>query len=280
MHAPFIIVVNTKASLYNKDIQKCSLRKGTIMNIPKSVLLEGESLHDLQLNGLQIIQKDKGFKFGMDAVLLSDFCNTHSHSLVADFGTGTGILSVLLLGKNKANHIYAFEIQSEMAEMANRSIQLNKLEDYVTIYNQDCGNAHDILGTNQLDAVITNPPYGEFGKTMRNPSQSREVSRHQEPDTLERFFKAAFRLLKGKGRLYMVYPAHSMLQVMETLKRNHLEPKRFRLVYPFIHKPANLVLIEAVKDAKPGLHTMPPLIVYQEPGLYTEELKRIYNLSK
>ena len=245
----------------------------------EAVLLEGENLHDLQLNDLWLIQKDHGFRFGMDAVLLSDFCRTSEKDRMADFGTGTGILPVLLVGKHKAAHVDAFEILPEMAEMAQRSVQMNGQDLQVKIWNMDCGDASKVLGINSLDAIVTNPPYGETGKTLVNPSPDKAIARHQEEDTLDKFFKAAYACLKGKGKLFLIYPVQGMLSIMEELKKHHIEPKRFRLIYPFADKPANLVLVEAAKDAKPGLLSMPPLIVYKEQGEYTEEVKRIYGVE-
>lgn len=243
------------------------------------VLLEGENLHDLQLHDLWLIQKDKGFRFGMDAVLLSDFCRTGEKDIVADFGTGTGILTVLLLGKNKAARIEAFEILPEMAEMAERSLRMNGQETRARVWSTDCGNAAEVLEINSLDAIVTNPPYGEKGRTLINPSPEKAVARHQEEDTLDKFFKAAYQCLKGKGKIFLIYPVQGMLSIMEVLKRHHLEPKRFRLIYPYADKPANLVLIEAAKDAKPGLLSMPPLVVYLQPGEYTDEVAEIYGLK-
>lgn len=243
------------------------------------VLLEGENLHDLQLNNLWLIQKDHGFRFGMDAVLLSDFCRTTDKDMIADFGTGTGIIPVLLVGKHKAAHVDAFEILSEMAEMAQRSVQMNGQRTEINIWNMDCSDASKVLGINSMDAIITNPPYGETGKTLINPSREKAIARHQEDDTLDKFFKAAYACLKGKGKLFLIYPVQGMLSIMEELKKHHIEPKRFRLIYPFTDKPANLVLIEAAKDAKPGLLSMSPLIVYKTQGEYTSEVKEIYGIK-
>ena len=239
---------------------------------------EDETLEDLQLSGYHILQKKKGFRFGMDAVLLADFATIYADHSVADFGTGTGILPLLLMGRGKGSMFYAFEIQEMMASMAQRTMQMNGLTERVRIYHRDAVSAPDLLGCCSMDAVICNPPYGIPGRTLLNPNENRSVSRHQQGTSLDQLLTAAFRVLKGRGRLNLVYPAPQMLFLFEALQAAHLEPKRFRLVYPNIQSPAHLVLVEAVKDAKPMLHPMPPLIIYQENGDLTNELKSVYHV--
>lgn len=242
-------------------------------------LREGERIDDLQLAGLRILQKEQGFKFGMDAVLLADFARVDERDRAADFGTGTGILPLLLAGRGRAAHIDAFEIQPDMAEMAARSVALNGLDDRISVHNVPVEEADTIVQPGSLDAIICNPPYGVAGTTLLNPEKKLSMARHQTEDGLAAWFRMAYRLLRGKGRFAMIYPAPRMLEVMMALSKARLEPKRFRLIYPYEDKPANLVLIEAMKDAKPMLHPEPPLIVYQPDGGMTPELKRIYHIT-
>lgn len=239
----------------------------------------GERLDDLQLAGMRILQKEAGFRFGMDAVLLADFARVEARDVAVDFGTGTGILPLLLRGRGKGKHIHAFEIQPDMAEMAARTMALNGLEEVVTVHALPVEDALTVLAPCSADVIVCNPPYGTPGTTLLNPSDTLRVARHQTSEGLAAWLKMAYRLLKGKGRLAMVYPAPRMLELMQAMDAVHLTPKRFRLIYPAVHKPANLVLIEAMKDAKPMLHPEPPLIVYEADGSMTEELKRIYHLA-
>ena len=243
------------------------------------LLLADESLHDLQLNGMWLIQKDHGFRFGMDAVLLSDFCSTGSRDNVADFGTGTGIISILLTAKEKARHVDAFEILPDMANMASRSVIMNGLEDRIRIWNHDCANAPEIIGRNAMDAIVMNPPYYETGKTLLNPDPDRAIARHQQQGTLDSFLFSAYLCLKGKGKLFLIYPTSGMLNLFEALRKRHLEPKRLRMIHPFVDKPSNLFMVEAMKDAKPGILTDPPLLVYREQGICTDEIARIYGVA-
>ncbi len=240
---------------------------------------EDETLEDLQLGGLKLIQKKQGFRFGMDSVLLADFAQVRSSDTVSDFGCGTGILPLLMLGRNKGKKYYCFEVQSCMAEMARRTMKLNGLEDKVEIICADISEVQQFVTPCSVDAVVCNPPYGMPGQVLRNQTETLAKARHQDPHTLSRFLFSAFRILKGKGRIFLVYPAAQMFSLMTELHRQHLEPKRFRLVYPDISHPANLVLLEAVKDAKPRLHPMAPLIICEKNGNLTNELKSIYHMD-
>lgn len=243
------------------------------------MIREDERIDDLQLEGLRIIQKNGGFRFGMDAVLLASFARIGDKDRVADFGTGTGILSLLLTGRGRGRHIDAFEIQPDMADMAKRSVALNGLAERIHVHHLPVEEASSVVTPGSLDAIVCNPPYGVPGTTLVNPNKSLSVARHQSEAGLNDWYRMAYRLLKGKGRFHMVYPAPRMLEAMDALSRARLEPKRFRLIYPYGDKPANLVLIEAVKDAKPMLHPEPPLIVYERDGSMTAELKEIYHIT-
>ncbi len=239
---------------------------------------ENETLEDLQLGGLKLLQKKNGFRFGMDSVLLAHFASVRPNDIVADFGTGTGVIPLLLIGRRKGKIFHAIEIQPDYCEMAERTMRMNRLENRVFIYCQDAGNADKFLGTCFADAVICNPPYGKPGAALASPFPDRATARNQDDHTLQSFFTAAFRILKGKGKISMIYPASQMLQAMTLMAESHLEPKRFQLVYPRQNKEANLVLIEGVKDAKPSLHPMKPLIVFDENHNLTNELKSIYHM--
>ena len=240
----------------------------------------GERLDDLQFVGLKILQKVQGFCFGMDAVLLADFAKADRRACVADFGTGTGILPLLLYGRGKGSSFHALELQEEMADMARRSMMLNGLQQTVTVYHTAVQKADKLLSRGSFDLIVCNPPYGIPGTTLINPSDTLRLARHQDEGGLHSWYKMAHLLLKGKGRFCMIYLAPRMLEAMDALQDVRLTPKRFRLIYPRADKPANLVLIEAVKDAKPMLHPEPPLIVYQENGSMTDELNRIYHIQE
>ena len=237
---------------------------------------DDETIEDLQLNGLQLIQKKNAFRFGMDSVLLAHFAAIHPNEIVADFGTGNGILIFLLFGRNKGKSYYALDIQSEAVELVRRNAELNGMAGIVRAVKTDAVDAASYIPPGTVDAVICNPPYGRPCASLLSPCKAKATARSQNVETMGHLIKGAFSVLKGKGKLFMVYPAAQMLFLMDCLQKNHLEPKRFQLVYPYADKPANLVLIEAVKDAKPTLHPMAPLIIHEADGSLTNELKSVY----
>ena len=245
----------------------------------RGIIRPGERIDDLQLCGLRIIQKNDGFRFGMDAVLLADFTRVEERDRVADFGTGTGILAFLLAGRGRGMHFDAIEIQEDMAEMTKRSVSMNGLTERIDVHHCRVEDADSVIQPGSLDVITCNPPYGVPGTTLLNPEKNLSTARHQSERGLTEWYRMAYRLLRGKGRFSMVYPAPRMLEAMTALSRARLEPKRFRLIYPYADKAANLVLIEAMKDAKPMLHPEPPLVVYEKDGSMTAELKRIYHIT-
>ncbi len=241
-------------------------------------LNDDETVEDLQLNGMHLIQKKKSFRFGMDSVLLAHFAEIRPTDTVADLGTGNGILPLLLHGRKKGKKFFAIDIQKEAAELAERNAVINSLEDVIAVIHSDVKKADEFIKPCTIDAAVCNPPYGHPDASLVSPRKEKAIARSQNEDTLDHLFSGAFRLLKGRGKLFLVYPAPQMLYIMKILQLHHLEPKRFQLVYPYADKPANLVLIEAVKDAKPMLHPFPPLIIYNPDGTLTNELKSVYHI--
>lgn len=250
------------------------VKRAIVMN---RLILEGERLDDLQTNGLHIIQNPNLFCFSMDAVLLADFCSARNGSTIVDLGTGTGILPLLLSAHTERCVFHAFEIQKDMADMARRSILINRLEEHISIYPQSILEATHILGFGSVDYVVSNPPYGRKGAVILNPKEEKRLARHEGDNTLADFIQTASKLLKTRGRFALVFPAQRMLEAMDILRCYQLEPKRLRVVFPKPMRAPNLVLIESVKCGKPTLEIMAPLIVYSNDGEETEEIKQIYH---
>lgn len=238
---------------------------------------DGERVDDLQFAGLTIIQNPEAFCFGMDAVLLADFCSIRPLDKAADLGTGTGILPLLMAGRSENAVIYGFEIQKDMADMAKRSAAMNGLTHRIFIHEEDLRNAHQIIAPGSLDLVVSNPPYGKAGGALLNPREELRLARHEGGTTLHEVVQAAKVLLNNGGRLAVVFPAPRMLELMDTMRLHKLEPKRLRMVHSKVDKAPHLVLVEGVKAARPMLHCMPPLIIYDGQGKPTPELNRIYH---
>lgn len=234
-----------------------------------------ERIDDLKYKGLKIIQNTEGFCFGIDSVLLTEFArDIKPHSKIVDIGTGTGILGILLSKKVMPNKIIGIEIQKEVAEMAERSIKLNKLEDVFEIINNDINNISDL--NNQFDAIITNPPYKKMGTGISNKNIKQEISRYETTASLDSWIKKSSELLRDLGLFYMVYRTDRLAELVEILRKYKLEIKRMRFVYSNIEKQSNLVLLKAVKGANTFLKVEKPLIIYNLDGSYTNEILEIY----
>lgn len=244
------------------------------------VLKENERIDDLQLKGLKIIQNTDGFCFGMDAVLLSSFCEIRKNATIVDLGTGTGIIPLLIWGKNQVKKIYGIEIQEEVAQMAKRTVEMNNLEDSIQIINMDLNNAPEKLGINIFDTVISNPPYMLQGGGIINPEDKKAISRHEITCTLEDVIRTGSRLLKHNGSFFMVHRPHRIVDIFCLLREYKLEPKKIRFVHPKVEDKPNLVLIKSVKASKPELKFEKPLYVYNDDGTYTEEIYKIYGMEK
>ncbi len=239
-------------------------------------LKDNERIDDLQRNGYKIIQNEKKFCFGMDAVLLSGFALVKEGEKLLDIGTGTGIIPILLEAKSDGDHFTGLEIQEESADMAARSVKLNGLTDKIDIICGDIKNARDLFKPGSFDVITTNPPYmiGKHGLTGEN--REKAIARHEIYCTLEDIARQAGELLRDKGRFYMVHRPFRLVEIFNTLTKYRLEPKRLKLVYPFVDKEPNMVLIEALKGGNPRLTVEKPLIVYSEPGVYMDEIYDIY----
>lgn len=239
-------------------------------------LKEHERLDDLHRNGYRIIQNEKAFCFGMDAVLLSGYAAVREGERVADLGTGTGIIPILLEAKTGGEHFTGLEIQAEMADMARRSVALNHLEEKIDIVCGDIKEASQIFGAASFDVVTTNPPYMNDAHGLQNPDPVKAIARHEVLCTLEDVVREGAKLLVPGGRFYMVHRPHRLVEIINTMTSFKLEPKRIKFVHPFVDKEANMVLIEGIKGGKSMIKVEKPIIVYKEQGVYTDEIYDIY----
>ena len=237
---------------------------------------ENERIDDLQRNGYRIIQDPDRFCFGMDAVLLSGFANAKEGDRVLDLGTGTGIIPLLMEAKSKASKLVGLEIQPESADMAIRSVRLNNLEDKINIVMGDIKSATQIFGKASFDIITSNPPYmiGQHG--LVNSHCEKAIARHEILCTLEDVVSQAASLVKPGGKFFMVHRPFRLVEIMNVMVKYHLEPKRMQLVYPYVDKEPNMVLIEAKRGGNSRLKVEKPLIVYQETGKYTDEIYDVY----
>lgn len=242
----------------------------------EGILRDGERIDDLQRNGYRIIQNEEKFCFGMDAVLLSGFAKVKPGERVLDLGTGTGIIPILLEAKTEAAHITALEIQEESADMARRSVALNGLSEKISVVTGDIKEASSVFGKAVFEVVTTNPPYMNDNHGLKNPDLPKAIARHEVLCSLEDVVREASLVLKPNGRFYMVHRPFRLAEIFAVLQKYKLEPKAMRLVHPFADKEPNMVLIEALKGGKSMIKIAPPLVVYKEPGVYTDEIYDVY----
>lgn len=239
-------------------------------------LKAGERLDDLQRNHLRLIQNPRLFCFGMDAVLLSGFAKADAGDRVLDLGTGTGIIPILMSAKTQARHLTGLEIQEESADMAQRSVRLNGLEERIQIVCGDIREASRIFGASVYDAVTCNPPYmiGQHG--LQNPDGPKAVARHEILCTFDDVARETAKVLKPGGKFYLVHRPFRLAEIISTLVSYKLEPKRLQLVYPFVDKEPNMMLLEASRGGNSRMTVEKPLIIYKEPGVYTPEIYERY----
>lgn len=235
-----------------------------------------ESVDDLQLKGLKLIQKQQGFRFGVDAVLLSYFANIKNKHRVIDLCTGTGIVPFLAYGKYAPKEVIGIEIQEDMVEMANRSSLLNNTTDVVKFVHGDLKDKELLDSLGKFDVLTVNPPYKLNNAGIINPNDKLAIARHEVMCTLEDVIIAARRLLKDNGRMFIVHRPERLADIFGLMRKYKIEPKRVRMVQPNTKKAPNIVLVEGQRDGGAFLKWEETLYVYDDNGNYSEEIDRIY----
>ena len=238
-----------------------------------------ERLDDLQINGYEIIQHPGKFCFGMDAVLLANFARVKKGEKALDLGTGTGIIPILLTAKTEGESFVGLEIQEESADMARRSVEHNHLEEKINIVTGDIKEAAEIFGPVSFDVITTNPPYMIGHHGIANATEAKGIARHEVLCTLDDVLRESARILKPKGRFYMVHRPFRLAEILSKMVAAGIEPKRMRMVHPFIDKEPNMVLIEGARGGNSRMTVEPPLIVYKEVGVYNDELLKEYGMK-
>ena len=212
----------------------------------------------------------------MDAVLLSNFVQIKKSAKIVDLGCGNGIISILLSGKTEASSITGIEIQADVANMAQRSVELNQIGDRVRIINADLKDAPALLGLSSMDTVVTNPPYRTSGCGIVNPDDTKAIARHEILCNLEDVIKASKALLKPGGKFFMVHRPDRLVDILCLLRQYKMEPKRIRFVHPRKDTPPNMVLVEALRDGNAYVKVEKPLYLYDGDG-YSKEVMSVYS---
>ncbi|UVI30344.1 tRNA1(Val) (adenine(37)-N6)-methyltransferase [Paenibacillus spongiae] len=241
----------------------------------ESDLQPGERLDDLLTHQLSIIQSREVFSFSMDAVLLARFAGVPMRGTILDLCTGNGVVPLLLTTRSQAM-IDAVEIQPRLADMARRSVAMNGLQERIRIYEADLRDYHKQSGYGKYDAITVNPPYLPANSGDKNVNEHYAMARHEINGSLEEIVAACAKLIRTGGRVSMVHRPSRFVEIVELMRRYKLEPKRVRFVHPRVEAEANMVLIESVRDAKPDVKLLAPLIVYSEEKQYNKEIMDIY----
>ena len=241
-----------------------------------SLVKDGETLDDLQLKDICIIQKREGFRFGIDAVLLANFANVKKKHKVMDLCTGTGIVPFIIKGKKEAEKIVGLEIQNEFVEMANRSIKINGFNDTMEFLHGDLKDKELLKSVGRFDVVTVNPPYKLEKSGIVNPNDKYAIARHEVMCNLDNVIEACRIVLKDNGRLYMVHRPERLADIFCIMRKYKIEPKRVQMVHPNTKKPANILLVEGQRDGGAYLKWEPPIYVYNDDGSFSKEINEIY----
>ncbi len=234
---------------------------------PEPELLSDEAIDGFMNGRLRLIQSRRGYRASIDAILLSDFVTVKKGEIIADLGTGCGIIPLLLLSNRPAKFAVGIEIQPELAYQAVRNVKLNDFSDKMAVIQGDFRSPP--LAESFADVVVCNPPYRKVDSGRINPDQQRAVARHELSASLEDILDCGRRILKPKGRIAVIYPAERMTDLLVGMRSRNLEPKRLRVIYPGMESNAKLVLLEALSGGRSGLTLLPPLIgqgEYSIPG--------------
>ncbi len=233
------------------------------------------TIDDLQ-NGYYIYQAAEEFRFGVDAVLLSEFARIRKGEAVLDMGTGTGIIPILLAAKTEGGHFYGLEIQKNSVDIANESVKYNSLQDRISIVEGDIRQASSLFAGKRIDVIVTNPPYMIANHGLKTKDEPRYIARHEVLCSFGDIAREASKILNNKGRMYLIHRPFRLAELITTLKKYSLEPKRIRFVHSYADAEPSMVMMEAVRGGNSGVKIDAPLIIYEADGEYTSELKKIF----
>jgi tRNA1Val (adenine37-N6)-methyltransferase len=243
---------------------------------PSMLRRKGESVDELLGGLVKIFQKEKGYRFSVDALLLAHFVRVKKGDLIADLGTGSGVIAIIVAQRKECGRVVAVDIQEELVDMAKRSVMLNDLQEKVNVCHGDVRKIEILFRPESFDISIFNPPYRKLKSGRINPDDQKSIARHEIQGTLHDFLEASVYLLKKSGRVYIIYPATRMVGLLSSMRTAGMEPKRLRIVHSHTSSRGEFVLVEGVKKGREQLAVLPPLTVYSEAGQYTEEMKTVF----
>jgi tRNA1Val (adenine37-N6)-methyltransferase len=232
-----------------------------------------ETLDTLFQGDLKFFQDRNGYRFSLDALLLCDFMTCHDGEKIADLGTGNGVVALILAYLHPSLSITGVEIQPKMVDRACRNVRMNRFAQSVTIRQSDICIIQDSFDRESFTAVVCNPPYRRATSGRMSPNTERKLARHEIAAGLSDFLRAGVYLLPIRGRMALVYSAHRVVDLLQSMRNANVEPKRLRMVHSFADATASLVLVEGVKGGRSGIKALSPLIVYKRANQYTTEIE-------
>lgn len=237
---------------------------------------KAETVDGILAGRLRIIQRKRGYRFSLDALLIAHFADLRDGDDLIDLGTGSGIIALILAQRFRCGRVLGIEIQDELVAIAERNVVLNGLAGRMEIRRGDVRSPDTLCGPQSFSAAVFNPPYRRLRSGRTNADPEKAVARHEIEGTIADFLTAAVYALRPEGRVYAIYPAVRMVELIVRMRECRIEPKRLRLVHSRLDGEGEFVLVEGVKGGREGLNVAPPLFIYQDAGGYTPEMTEIF----
>jgi len=242
-----------------------------------NTFMSEETLDEIVNGRLRIYQKQRGYRFSLDAILLAHFISLKTKAQVIELGCGSGIISLILAARLPQIKVIGLEIQEELAELAQKNVEINNFSGQIKIMIGDAREIRKIFAARSFDAVIFNPPYRKIASGRINPDGEKSIARHEIKGSVREFLKAASYLLKPKGRAFIIYPATRLASLVRWMRENKIEPKKMKQVFSDSASPAEFVLVEGRVGGREELTIEPVLLVYDKNKEYTGEMKAIFS---
>ena len=241
-----------------------------------SLRKDGETIDEISNSRVRIFQKEKGYRFSIDAILLAHFVHLKKGDHIIDLGTGSGVIAIVMAQRKECAKVVGVDIQEELVDMAKRSVQLNNLEEKLVICLGDIRSIEALFDSKSFNVAVFNPPYIKLKSGRINLNGQKSIARHEVNATLHDFLNAAAYVLRKSGRANIIYPATRMVELLSSMRMSGIEPKRMRTVHSHGDSRAEFVLVEGVKSGREELEVMQPLFIYSEGSKYTEEMTCIF----
>lgn len=232
----------------------------------------------LGYDNLKIVQNPEWFSFSLDSVLLPNFVTLNKDvKNILDLGTGNAPIPMILSTLTEKATIYGVEIQKDVFEMAQESIKINSLQSRIKLINNDMKRLDQYFEPNFFDVIVSNPPYFKLEElSKKNTDEHKTIARHEEKITLSELIQIAKKYLKNNGVFAMVHRTDRLIEIIEEMRKNNIEPKKIQLIYPKVNTNSNMVLIEGKKNGNPGLIIKEPLFIHNDEGEYLDDINKLF----